>query len=392
MHNCVLIDAKDKPLTPVFTWLDRRGEAGMDYVRNQLGDTYHERTGCRYHPMFPVFKLATLRLSGSALLAQTARVVSIKTFLTHALTGVWMEDHGMASSSGLFNIRANEWDLKLLEILELDRGVLPPVSSRTHILGTVTRAAAAQFGLPEGVAVVNGSGDGFFAHLGSDCEIPEKMSVSLGTSAAARQSLAEPILQQSAGTFCYKADDGAYLLGCAGNNGGNVLNWGRSIFGELRVEPPSNDVPIFIPLLHGERSPEWNQRLSGAWHGLRAQHTSADLSRSILEGVAFNLAYFVEILRAVSRVPATTIVLSGNGFLQPLAASVLASAVDVPVWMPHDPGLATLRGGAVCALRALGKAIPAFDVKKVSPLMDTQVRARFRRYVELRTGRTYFGI
>src|SRR2546425_676785 len=54
MHNCVLLDEADQPLTPLFTWLDHRGEAGLDCVRSRLGDRFHEITGCRYHPMFPV--------------------------------------------------------------------------------------------------------------------------------------------------------------------------------------------------------------------------------------------------------------------------------------------------------------------------------------------------
>src|SRR5436305_7259931 len=80
MHNIVLLDANDNALTPVFTWLDSRGESGVESVRNRLGDTFHQRTGCRYHPMFPVFKLASLDVSGSA------RAVSLKSFLLHALT------------------------------------------------------------------------------------------------------------------------------------------------------------------------------------------------------------------------------------------------------------------------------------------------------------------
>src|SRR3954468_23591717 len=30
MHNCVLLDDADQPLSPLFTWLDRRGEDGVE--------------------------------------------------------------------------------------------------------------------------------------------------------------------------------------------------------------------------------------------------------------------------------------------------------------------------------------------------------------------------
>src|SRR5262249_3904725 len=110
MHNFLLLDQAGEPLTPVFTWLDRRGDAGLDYVRSRLGDRFHELTGCRYHPMFPVFKLAAMQLSDPESLRTAKRVVSIKALLVNRLTGVWIEDHGMASASGLFNISAGDWD------------------------------------------------------------------------------------------------------------------------------------------------------------------------------------------------------------------------------------------------------------------------------------------
>src|SRR5438105_4340357 len=80
MHNFILLDSDGLPLTPVFTWLDSRGEDGVRYVRARMGERFHARTGCRYHPMFPVFKLAALHLRGGGLPA-AARAVSVKSFL-----------------------------------------------------------------------------------------------------------------------------------------------------------------------------------------------------------------------------------------------------------------------------------------------------------------------
>src|SRR5262249_19085190 len=63
MHNYVLLDSSGVSLTGVFTWLDSQGEEGVEYIRSRVGNVFHQRTGCRYHPMFPIFKLATLRLN-----------------------------------------------------------------------------------------------------------------------------------------------------------------------------------------------------------------------------------------------------------------------------------------------------------------------------------------
>jgi gluconokinase len=385
LHSCVVLDDAEQPLTPVFTWLDRLGETGLDDIRSKLGDRFHEITGCRYHPMFPVFKLATLRSTDPKLFGRAKRIVSTKALLLNRLTGAWVEDHGVASASGLFNITRGDWAVEILDVLGLERNFLPRVVRCTEIIGHVTSNAAREFGLPEGVAVVAGSGDGFLANMGSDCEIPSRIAVTLGTSAVARQLLPRSVMDFDAGTFCYRADEDRYLLGCAGSNGGNVLDWGRRVLG-MHPEGSSSDVPIFIPLLHGERSPEWDAHLRGSWHGLTSRHTAADLSRSILEGVIFNLAHFVEIVQQTSGERATDLVISGNAFLTPMAAPMLAFlAAGISTWVPRAPGLASMRGAGICAMRAVGQPPPVLNVDRVPPLADSKILQRYAEYRRLRS-------
>jgi sugar (pentulose or hexulose) kinase len=90
-------------------------------------------------------------------------------------------------------------------------------------------------------------------------------------------------------------------------------------------------------------------------YGLAARHT-ADLSRSILEGVIFNFGYLLDIVQQSSGVRAASLVPSGNGSLDPLAAPILAAITGASVEMTERPGLMTPRGTAICGLRALGKA------------------------------------
>jgi gluconokinase len=385
LHSCVLMDEADQALTPVFTWLDRRGERGVDEIRSRLGDRFHQITGCRYHPMFPVFKLATIRATDPNLFSRAKRIVSIKSLLINRLTGLWIEDHGVASASGLFDITQGDWAREVLGILGLNRNQLPGIARRTEIVGRVTSSAARDFGLREGVAVVAGSGDGFLANMGSDCEVPSRIAVTLGTSAVARQMLPRPVVDLSAGTFCYRADEDGYLLGCAGSNGGNVLDWGRQILSGSQAGNTSENLPIFIPLLHGERSPDWDPHLKGSWHGLTSRHTAADLSRSILEGIIFNLSHFVEIVGRTSKEKPTDLVISGNGFLAPMAAPMLATTAGISTWVPRVPGLASMRGAGMCALRALGQPTPALSVDQVSPLPDGHILERYGEYRRLRS-------
>src|SRR5262245_10900469 len=55
MHSSLMLDSQDRPLTPIFTWLDRRGEKAVEQLRERFGADFHQRTGCRLYPMFPIF-------------------------------------------------------------------------------------------------------------------------------------------------------------------------------------------------------------------------------------------------------------------------------------------------------------------------------------------------
>jgi gluconokinase len=337
--------------------------------------------------MFPVFKLAAVRVP------DLHRAVSVKSVLLKELTGIWVEDYGMASASGMYNIVEDRWDEEIVTMAGLQIRNLPPVLGKDQIIGNVIPRAQLEYGIPEEAIVVNGSGDGLLANSGSGCDSANRIAATMGTSASARQSLKSAVLDELAGTFCYKADVESYVLGCASSNGGNIFDWARDIFDGLDARLASTeDLPIFIPLLHGERSPDWNSKLTGSWHGLRSSNSIRDLRRSVIEGVVFNLVQYTEIVQHTSGVKPQEIVLSGNGFLNETASSVLASLVPATTLVVPEPGLASLRGAAMCGLRAIREdPVRAMEnlvaqAVVVEPTESNAVHARFERYKKLRQG------
>src|SRR5262249_2258151 len=153
-----------------------------------------------------------------------------------------------------------------------------------------------------------------------------------------------------------------FLLGCASSNGGNAIDWGRRQFGSMPLDGAGKNIPIFFPWLNGERSLEWNPQLRANWRDVDSRHTPPDLLRSVVEGGIFNLAHYTEVIQNLSGYRARQVVLSGNGFLEPLAAPLVASLVHGTTLHPESAGLASLRGAAIYAWRALGHdAMPAME-------------------------------
>jgi gluconokinase len=385
MHSFLVLSSCCAALTPVYTWMDTTAPGGLDTVRRRLGTRFHERTGCHYHPMFPIFKLAAKPVG------RGNRVGSPKAWLAWELTGSFLEDYGMASASGLLDVTSGKWDPELLDIASLEPQDLPDVVNPYSVAGTVTDASVTRFGIPRGTTLVCGSGDGFLANVGSACTTPNRMAVTLGTSGVARQMVPTPSLNSAAGTFCYPASSEAFLLGCASSNGGNVLDWARQTFGApASAVPPTANLPIFLPWMNGERSLEWNPDRRESWHGRETRHTPELLARAVIEGVLFNIAQYVEVIERQSGVIADDIVLSGNGFLDPLLPPLLASILGRELLHPDTAGLATLRGAAVYAWRALGHDVrPALEreiqsAARVRPVPDASLADRFHRFKQLR--------
>lgn len=387
MHSFLVLSSCCAALTPVYTWLDTTGPDGIDTVRRKLGASFHDRTGCHYHPMFPVFKLA------SSPPGRGNRVGSPKAWLAWELTGSFVEDCGMASASGLLGVRSAAWDAELLSLAGLELADVPSIVSPHAIVGSITETGSSRFGLPSGVTLVIGSGDGFLANVGSGCSTSKRMAVTLGTSGVARQMVAQPSLRPAAGTFCYRANSDSFLLGCASSNGGNVLDWARSTFGPMEPNvKASAPLPIFLPWMNGERSLEWNPELRERWSGRSERHTPAELARAVYEGVLFNIAQYVEVIEHESGVTPDDIVLSGNGFRDPHIARLLASVLDRELLNPDASGLGTLRGAAVCAWRGLGHdASPELErllerAERVKAVREMSLSERFSRFKELRAG------
>jgi sugar (pentulose or hexulose) kinase len=106
--------------------------------------------------------------------------------------------------------------------------------------------------------------------------------------------------------------------------------------------------------------------------------------------VLFNIAQYVETIERESGVTAEEIILSGNGFREPLLAPLLATLLRRELLHPNAAGLGSLRGAAVCAWRGLGheasSSLEALlsDADRVKPVEDSAVLDRFELFKRFR--------
>ncbi len=334
-HSLLLLDAADRPLTPVLLWQDRRAVVQAEELREQLdAEAVHARTGCVLHPSYWPAKLAWLRTERPEQLAAARRIVTFGDYLFLRLTGELRTTLSSASGTGLLDLHSRSWDAGLLEELGLDSELLPPLIDEPA-------------GSPP---VFPPLGDGACSNLGAGCTTPERAALMVGTSGAYRV-VRDGAPEVRPGLFCYLLDERRVVEGGAVSDGGNLHAWlTRTVSVEsTQLGEPDGHGLTFLPLLGGERSPGWNPRATGVVGGLTFETDGADLYQAAHEGIVYRLAEIAERLPEVTEVVAT-----GHALLADSAwAQVCADVLRRPV-TASAVAEGSARGAAVHALERLG--------------------------------------
>lgn len=83
----------------------------------------------------------------------------------------------------------------------------------------------------------------------------------------------------------------------------------------------------FLPYLTGERTPHPDPLARGAFVGLTVRHTQSDLTRAVLEGVAFGLRDSYELLKGAGLPEIDQVRITGGGAKSPLWRQILADVL-----------------------------------------------------------------
>jgi len=183
----LLLDASDRPLTPLVMWPDIRG-APIEPEAAAFGASpeFHRRVG---HSGFAdesvVPKLHWFRRERPTIWAQAARVMTISDYLTFLLTGQRMGDASTAAFLGLQDLQSSGWWPEAFANLGLDVAKFSGLLAPGAACGRTGAAANKLLGVAEGVPFAVGALDHHAAAVGAGLGSLAEVSVSTGTVLAA---------------------------------------------------------------------------------------------------------------------------------------------------------------------------------------------------------------
>lgn len=342
MHSLILIGEDNELLTRSIIWSDNRAVKEVEeFKKREDWKKCYQNTGTPIHSMSPFFKLLWFR-EHTDLLTKTRKIIGIKEFILHHLTGEYSTDYSIASATGMLNIHSLSWDEEALQYLEIGEELLPNLIDVTEKVAVKNKEFLSGFRFSSELLIMMGASDGCLANLGSFALDKGETTITIGTSGAVRMTVDRPVLDEEGRTFCYYLMKGKWVIGGAVNNGGNVLAWlgtilmehESSIFEELENHIESTALGseglLLIPYLFGERAPHWDGRLQGSFIGMSGTHGRNHFIRSALEGIVFNLREVWEMLIAISG--ESTVMIASGGFLNsPAWTSILSDVFGMDI-------------------------------------------------------------
>lgn len=307
-HNAVLLDEKNEVLRDAIMWTDQRSHRESEYLKQNFGEEIFRIGYQTPAPTWTQSQLLWLKRHEPEVFGRIRRIFFIKDYIRWQLTGEWCTDYIEAQGSLLFDNLRWEWSEDLCTMIGLSKALLPPLVKPSDIVGRITREAAVQTGLREGVPVVNGASDTALEHYCVGGIHEGDCIVKIATASTVNIFRHTPTPYASALTYS-QVPEGIWSTCFATNSAAASLRWYRDTFcpkemleeamgggnvyqrldqEAIQIEPGSAGL-FFHPYLMGERSPHWDPNLRGSFVGISASHTRGHFNRAILEGVAYSI-------------------------------------------------------------------------------------------------------
>jgi autoinducer 2 (AI-2) kinase len=348
----------------------RAGEEATELVASGEAQEIYNRSGDWVSITSPA-RLRWIARHEPDLFSEVAHLGMLGDWVLTKLSGEFVTDASLGSSSGMFDLSERDWSDRILDICGLDRAVCPPVVESGTVIGSVTAQAAVETGLKEGTPVVVGGADTQLGLLGIGVKGTGRFTILGGSFWQHTMLLDKPFVDPKSRlrTLCHTTP-GLWMMEGIGFYCGIVMRWFRDAFCELELaqaEAEGVDVYSILEKKAADLPPGSNGVVglfSNAMQASRWVHTTpgfigfdvdnparsgrAACFRSIEEAAAYVSLAHVRIIEEVTDCKAEEAVFTGGAAKGHLWPQIVADTLGIPLHIPVVKE-STALGAAVCA-------------------------------------------
>src|SRR3990172_2438247 len=181
------VDAGGRPLRPAIVWLDQRRTEGLKPVGGLWGLAFRVVGATETAAYLQAEAEANwIRTHQSDIWQETHKYLFLSGYLTHRLTGRFVDSVGCQVGYVPFDYQklqwAAKWDWKW-QAVPMNPAILPDLIPPAHTLGEITREAAEATGIPAGLRLIAAAADKACEVIGSGSLDPHIACLSYGTTA-----------------------------------------------------------------------------------------------------------------------------------------------------------------------------------------------------------------
>ncbi len=330
------VDEHGEPLHPAVMYNDRRSEPQVPRVQS-AGAAHQARHGYLFGSSYALPKILWFQEARPDLFARTSHFLHAADFIVGRLSG----DFSVSDSSNALKTGYDLIDLRWPAFIEDELGIplarLPRVVLPGQPMGQVSRQAAQETGLLEGVPLLAGATDGTAAQIASGAAQPGDWNSTLGTTLVFKGISRDLRLDPLGRVYLHRHPEGWWMPGGASNTG---TDWIGQDHPGADLDEMGRQAALCVPtrllryplLKQGERFPFIHPQAAGFFIG---EPTSAvERYAAGLEGLAMveRLAYAT--LQSIGLEVGERIFITGGGTRSPEWSRIRASVLQKTLLQP----------------------------------------------------------
>jgi xylulokinase len=383
-ETVIFIGADGRPVRPAIVWLDLRARAESDKLAGlATRDELYLITGqTDFDPTWSAAKVLWVKRNQPEVFQKTTMLLLVEDYITWRLTERACSTPNLLSSSLFVDVHAHcYWD-KFVDYLEIAER-LPELLEPGDLVGTLSKAAAAELGLKQSTFVVKGAMDQTTSAIGAGNILPGIVTETTGSVMGI--GVTAPCLNPShISRLPYQPHvvPGAILYLPFVQTAGSAYKWWRDRFCQEEVRQagnleaaydlmnalaaqvsPGSDGVVFLPFLAGAGQPENDPDARGIFYGLTLSHGRGHCTRAIMESIAYLLR---KILTDFARAGVATneVRSMGGGARSDLWLQIKTDVIGLPLVRMEEEETSTLGAAMLSAVFCgdypdLGSAITA---------------------------------
>ncbi|HEX9970566.1 MAG TPA: rhamnulokinase family protein [bacterium] len=362
-----------------YGYRDARTDGMMDeFFKIIPRNRVYELTGIQFMQLNTLFQLFSMQRAKSPLLEVVSDLLFMPDMISYFLTGIKKTEFTIATTSQLYNPMKKDWDDELFSALGISKNIMQEIVPPGTILGNLSESIANETGLNQIPVVATASHDTGAAVAAVPAQGKDWAYISSGTWSLVGVEINEPIINTKSLEFNFTNEGGVggtyrFLKNCMGLwpiqqcrkawSSEKELSYAEMTKLAASARPfvavIDPDYPEFLnPPDMLEAIREYCRN-----NGQAIPDNPADLTRSILEGLALKYRFIFDQIKQVYPHPINRIHIIGGGTQNNLLSQFTADATGIPV--VAGPIEATVIGNIMVQAMGLGLVKSHSDIRKI---------------------------